>query len=474
MQAQEEFVKFHKKKGWLSPGRYVLSEHHEWSRVLVPFWIFKGTFKIKYTCEIGKKDGDGNVRHWEWIPWSSVEGIKLSEIHESMQVCGTFKYRHDFVEMLKGTHLHKVSIPENFNGALIDLDLKRGLAWTFVLRNVIRQQEEGVRSRLEKKYGRDLVRGVKMCVSGISNNSSLVYLPAYVVDYVYGEKINVHGERIPNKFYGLVSAFDGRVASNNHISVKKSSLTGGISAAITMQAATLSGYNAALEWSFYDYLFISTGAAAICGLFSQIIPEIRKQNEEHEVLSRFEDVSNSSSMYNFQTLLESELAEKERNLREWTRWEQGSRDPCDHQKRKQWAESLWNSHISRLKDMRTIFAGRQEAEQRRKEEENRRQRREARWGPQYQGHQVEYPGYKRDPDYFGFYKILGLDPTNAVSQHDIKQQFYKRVHRYHPDKHKHSAEKLEAKRIFQQLIKAYEVLKHPSTRKKYDSGDYNE
>lgn len=473
MQAEREFVRCHRSKGWLSPGRFVLSEEHEWSKVLIPFWIFEGTFNLKYKCEIGHKDYKGNLTHWEKVPWSSIEAIKLPNEHPSMQVCGSFAYRHDFVEMLKGNHLPRLQPLEQFLGTAIDTDLQRGFAWTFVLRNVVRTQEGKLGKYLEARYADCLIKGIKLRAFGLPNDSKLVYVPAYVVNYVYGEKINVHGERIPNEFYGMVSAFGGQVATNNHISVKKSSIFGGITAAAAMEIASLCGYSTALGWSMYDYLFISTGAAATCGLFSQVIPGIIRQNEEQEILSRFDDDATFASMQSCDSLHESEIMENDRNLREWARWEQGSRDPCDHEKRKNWAESLWKSHMNRLKSMRQVFAGKEEHERKRRDEEQRRLRREARWGPQDKSQHPQHI-YKRDPDFLGFYKILGLDPTNLVTQHDIKQQFYKRVLRYHPDKHKDSAEKLEAKRIFQQLIRAYEVLKHPSSRKKYDSGEYRE
>lgn len=440
----------------------------------MPFWIFKGTFNFKYMCEIGHKDEKGNLVHWEKVPWSSVEEIKISDSHETMQVCGSFRYRHDFVEILKGANISTLDIPDNFRGASVDVDLKRGFAWTFVIRNVLRKQEADLRKHLEKKYTNCLLKGVRLHVSGIANSSKLIYVPAYKVEYVYGEKINVHGERIPNEFYGLVSVFGGRVASNSHISVKKSSLAGGITSATAMEMASLGGYNAAAGWSLYDYLFISTLIAATCGLLSQVIPGIRRQNEEQELLSKFDDDSNSGAVHSVDSLSESELVEKERNLREWARWEQGSRDPCDPKKRQQWAETLWKSHLNRLKNVRSFFAMRQEDERRRKEEEYRQQRREARWGPQVKSKHADSPSYQRDPDFLGFYRILDLDPTALVTQHDIKRQFYRKVLRYHPDKHKNTTDKLEAKQIFQQLIRAYEVLKHPHSRKKYDSGDYKE
>lgn len=87
---------------------------------------------------------------------------------------------------------------------------------------------------------------------------------------------------------------------------------------------------------------------------------------------------------------------------------------------------------------------------------------------------TEGMSHKRNLDYLGFYQVLGLDPSNFVTQHEIKQKFYKKVLRYHPDKHSCSESKAEAKKVFQRLIRAYEVLKHPATRKKYDAGEWNE
>lgn len=441
---------------------------------MVPFWIFRGTFHFKYTYQVGHRNDRGRVKHWERIDWSSVREFKMPQNHECMQVCGSFKYRHDFVDILKGKHVPNITIPKEFAGNLIDIDLSRGLAWTFVLRNIIKKQTEDIKRELDEKHVGCLVKDIKIHLSGISNHSELVYLPAYCIDYVYGEKINVHGERVPNKFYAIVGAFGGDVASTVHVSVKKSSFIGGVVAAAGMQATSLLGYNTGLEWSFFDYLFISTGAAATSGLFSQVIPEIIKQSKDQEILSQFDDGTKYGAGLSNNNLQDSELIEEGRNLSEWARWEHGTRDSCDPEKRKRWAESLWRSHIDRLRSMRRIFAGRQEAERRREEEMQRRRRREAQWGPQRKTQTVGHRNNGRDPDFLGYYKILGLDPRNIVTQHEIKQHFYKRVLKYHPDKHRDSAEKLEAKQNFQYLVKAYEVLKHPATRKKYDAGDYKE
>lgn len=241
-------------------------------------------------------------------------------------------------------------------------------------------QEEEIHKHLEQQHRDCSIEGLKIRLSGLPHRSELVYLPVYIINYIYGEKINVHGERIPNKFYAMVSATEGTVASTVHVSVKKAALIGGVTSAASMMLASTAGYNGSLGWSLFDYLFMSAGAAATCGLLAQVLPETRKQHEEYEVMSRFEDDLDYSGTIN--TSLEDLVdREKERILKEWTRWEQGSKDPCDPEKRQKWAESLWNSHRTRLQMIKRIFKERIEIERKKQADYEREMRREARWGP---------------------------------------------------------------------------------------------
>eukprot|EP00889_Picochlorum_renovo_P003502 jgi/Picre1/30532/NNA_005895.t1 len=430
--ARDNFVAFHSQK-WLSPGKFVLSEEHAWEKVFVPFWLFRGTFRYDYSYRVGLKDDSGKIVEWKSMPWSEGARFVANENEDAMQICGTFQYRFDFIDTLKPG--------------------KRSLAWNFAWRNVYAKEERALRALLEQKYKNTSIDCVKLRLTGI----------------------NVHGERIPSKFYAMVSAVSGRVASNEHISVKKSAVLGGIGATLAMGVSTamrsMLGYNAA-AWSFFDYVFTSSGVAATCALLAQVLPETIRQNKEYELFSQFDDGFNiGSNEEHLQVLKDREI---ERMLKEWTRWEQGTKDPCDPEKRKLWAENLWNAHRSRLEKMRILDREREEAQKRRRADSEREMRREARWGPRKRSIDTEGMSHKRNLDYLGFYQVLGLDPSNFVTQHEIKQKFYKKVLRYHPDKHSCSESKAEAKKVFQRLIRAYEVLKHPATRKKYDAGEWNE
>jgi len=66
-------------------------------------------------------------------------------------------------------------------------------------------------------------------------------------------------------------------------------------------------------------------------------------------------------------------------------------------------------------------------------------------------------------EYKDYYKTLGV--TKNASQDEIKKSYRKLALKYHPDKNKGNKESEEK---FKDIGEAYEVLKDPETRKKYD------
>ncbi|RMH04765.1 MAG: J domain-containing protein [Nitrospirae bacterium] len=64
-----------------------------------------------------------------------------------------------------------------------------------------------------------------------------------------------------------------------------------------------------------------------------------------------------------------------------------------------------------------------------------------------------------------YYEILGVPRT--ASQEEIKRAYRRLARQYHPDLHPNS-KKAEMEQRFKALNEAYEVLKDPETRKKYD------
>ncbi|MBN1199558.1 MAG: J domain-containing protein [Bacteroidales bacterium] len=66
-------------------------------------------------------------------------------------------------------------------------------------------------------------------------------------------------------------------------------------------------------------------------------------------------------------------------------------------------------------------------------------------------------------DYKDYYKLLGVPKT--ATQEEIKQSYRKLAVKYHPDKNQGNKESEER---FKEIGEAYEVLKDPEKRKKYD------
>ena len=269
---------------------------------------------------------------------------------------------------------------------------------------------------------------------------------------------------------------DGRISSDKHISVPRAALLGGFSCCATMLSMEFGDMylqNKEPMWSFYDYLFSTSGVAALSGLLAQIMPHLQRQKEEDKVLECENEIILDVGTNDINTL---EVKEYERINIEWARWEQSSNDSWDPEKRQRWAQNLWINHQYRLKAMRSHHAQNEEFDQRARENEEREKRRKARWGPSERQRDQVFIGNEmqnvRKRDYLGYYEVLGLDPSNFITPHDVKNKFYKAVLLWHPDRQTCPTEKARAKTKFQFLVKAYDVLKHPEKKKKYDIGEW--
>ena len=62
-----------------------------------------------------------------------------------------------------------------------------------------------------------------------------------------------------------------------------------------------------------------------------------------------------------------------------------------------------------------------------------------------------------------YYEVLGV--SRSASQSEIQKAYRKQARKYHPD----VSEEADAEEKFKKLNEAYEVLKDPETRKRYDA-----
>lgn len=64
------------------------------------------------------------------------------ETDENMQICGSFRYRHDFIQKIKpgGSILDGGSQSKMAAESAVGVDLQRGLAWDFAMRSVHKRQ----------------------------------------------------------------------------------------------------------------------------------------------------------------------------------------------------------------------------------------------------------------------------------------------------------------------------------------------
>lgn len=70
-----------------------------------------------------------------------------------------------------------------------------------------------------------------------------------------------------------------------------------------------------------------------------------------------------------------------------------------------------------------------------------------------------------------YYQILGAEPGD--DERSIRKRFYERSRKYHPDRYR-TVPQPELRElvhdIYKQVAEAYNVLKEPSTRRRYDEG----
>lgn len=134
----------------------------------------------------------------------------------------SYQYRRDFAETVKAgakvkdlqliqkaqAHVGELHFPAMFDEPvqLQIPEMRKSLAWEFALRAAHESETDICTRMLQEEYKTSEVNDVDVVISPTFRNARLVYVPAYAIDYTYGETFNVHGERHPEHFCALVSA----------------------------------------------------------------------------------------------------------------------------------------------------------------------------------------------------------------------------------------------------------------------------
>ena len=223
LQARERYRKWQGTR-WLTPSNLLSQGSYTLTPVMLPYWIFTLEATIHHTGAVctrkqGDKSADSAV--WKDVGWSNIPRYTFSADNPEMMVNAAFQHRRDFVEVLKrGIHTSQAHTLTKYQAETQELEfpgvvtspvalhlpaMRKPIAWEFALRGAHTLAIQWAILQLKEKYNADEVKNVNAVVSPLRHQVSLMYIPAYSLHYVHGEGHNVHGERTPLKFDGLIS-----------------------------------------------------------------------------------------------------------------------------------------------------------------------------------------------------------------------------------------------------------------------------
>ena len=284
------------------------------------------------------------------------------------------------------------------------------------------EQVEEAAASLRKQTGTDIVKDVRVRVEILRRRARLLFLPAYVANYSYGERFNAHGEREPMSYQAFIGGFGataimaiadaqevcrchrnvirmvpqhpfagGEVVAERHYHPWKAQLAaagllGGLGMAT---AAVFANPGSVVAWEHGFWLFIvcltagdaswrghpmaadATGGGPAyrvgkwcdAGAGARMAPQLLRQAAESRRIEE-EEVDFERVLAAGVGPLDTGNAEQEamRVNAEWRRWEDADKWNWNARKRQAWAEQLWrNQHtrcIQRARFVRNIEARR--------------------------------------------------------------------------------------------------------------------
>jgi hypothetical protein len=461
-------------RGLLAPGTFSLRP------ALLPFWAFDVRARVE-----GGAGGAGEERRFSWDD-------------PATQVYASFRLRRDHAAAAQlpagaaaaaaapldaaAARAGALASPRLAAPAPLDAPaMPRGLAWEFALRRLRAREAAAAAAAPGAAPGEPppLPRLVPL-----SARARLLYLPAFELSYVLGETHNVHGERRPARFAALVAgaapelARGPAAAGERHFSAARAAVAAGGAVAVA-GAAVAARDPAALAAALEAALPAAAVAAAAAAAAARAAPVLLRGRAEDARVAA-EDAETEAAVALGLGPADAGGATQEAILSglEWRRWEAADARAWDEGKRARWAAQLWAAQRRRRRERAALRARLAAGAARREAEAAREARRAARWGRSAHGagaaaREAAFGRAGGRADFLGHYEALGLAGGAGASQEDVKRAFRAAALRWHPDRAAGggAGERRRARERFHRARAAYEVLRDPARRRRYDAGE---
>jgi hypothetical protein len=236
-EAKHRYLKW-QNKNWLTPSNLLAPDKYILTPVMLPYWLFTLKAKVQYTGTVGLKPSSNSSSGtssssasllWKEVGWSVLDKTEteFSPEQPEMQIHASYQHRRDFAEAMKRglpqlaqaqaltkaeVEKQEISLSKKNNGKsssdsvkLEVPEMRKAIAWEFALRGSHEIARKRAYEQLKQAHSAEKVKNINVVVSPMHKQATLLYVPAYSLSYVHGETHNVHGERQPQHFSGLIS-----------------------------------------------------------------------------------------------------------------------------------------------------------------------------------------------------------------------------------------------------------------------------
>eukprot|EP00850_Spirogloea_muscicola_P014121 SM000099S25227 [mRNA] locus=s99:282046:284593:+ [translate_table: standard] len=357
-----------------------------------PFWAFEASVQSQFTGQLGydRRESRFNART------RRMESTRRTAADPEMQIYASSRYRRATMDHLRGPHVadaRPLTAAMLHHGRELEaFTTRREVAWARLKTRLQALESQAATEYLRQAYRADRVSSLELRLRFDDVSSQAVYLPAYIIDYVYNGR----------PFQAVVSGVTGEVGGERQYSTVK--VAGLAATALAVAGAGIQALGGHSPTFSGAWLVTLGAAAALAAAAARWLPWLRML------------------------------------LGEWQRL------------RERAAEAMEAGGSSA------------EAEQdyaERRAEQERRQRYE-----QWRFHQNPQEAFEEMSREFerAFRQAAG------ASAEEVKVAFRRLALEWHPDRQSDPAAKHRAEERFKRISAAYQVLRDPVKRAKYDAG----